>query len=184
MIALTRIPCGANSLAKNCVTLFTPAFDAEYVNTLDNGVVDDTDEMLIILPVLSCSTIRLANTCVVNTSPFRLTSIISSHSFSSRSKNGVGLFFPEAFNRMSQPPDHCSISAARFSIDSRELTSPWNDFAIPPFASISFVTSSAVSIFRPTIATRSEEHTSALQSRGHLVCRLLREQKKCKCEIR
>src|SRR5690625_5562376 len=28
--------------------------------------------------------------------------------------------------------------------------------------------------------TRSEEHTSELQSRGHLVCRLLREKKKSK----
>src|SRR5690625_6203823 len=33
--------------------------------------------------------------------------------------------------------------------------------------------------------TRSEEHTSELQSRGHLVCRLLLEKKKklCKTEI-
>src|SRR5690625_5784976 len=30
-------------------------------------------------------------------------------------------------------------------------------------------------------ATRSEEHTSELQSRGHLVCRLLLEKKKQKC---
>src|SRR5439155_15973947 len=30
------------------------------------------------------------------------------------------------------------------------------------------------------IATRSEEHTSELQSRGHLVCRLLLEKKKRK----
>src|SRR5690625_6157432 len=31
---------------------------------------------------------------------------------------------------------------------------------------------------RPTWAKRSEEHTSELQSRGHLVCRLLLEKKK------
>src|SRR5579884_4409391 len=30
----------------------------------------------------------------------------------------------------------------------------------------------------PTARTRSEEHTSELQSRGHLVCRLLLEKKK------
>src|SRR5439155_24198114 len=30
----------------------------------------------------------------------------------------------------------------------------------------------------PTIVLRSEEHTSELQSRGHLVCRLLLEKKK------
>src|SRR5437870_6337126 len=33
---------------------------------------------------------------------------------------------------------------------------------------------------RPTIDDRSEEHTSELQSRGHLVCRLLLEKKKKK----
>src|SRR5215510_15583573 len=33
---------------------------------------------------------------------------------------------------------------------------------------------------RPCRNTRSEEHTSELQSRGHLVCRLLLEKKKTK----
>src|SRR5690625_5830387 len=32
----------------------------------------------------------------------------------------------------------------------------------------------------PITALRSEEHTSELQSRGHLVCRLLLEKKKCR----
>src|SRR5690625_6829997 len=31
----------------------------------------------------------------------------------------------------------------------------------------------------PSIKLRSEEHTSELQSRGHLVCRLLLEKKNC-----
>src|SRR6266508_6390719 len=31
------------------------------------------------------------------------------------------------------------------------------------------------------VSERSEEHTSELQSRGHLVCRLLPEQKNCNC---
>src|SRR5690625_6221754 len=34
---------------------------------------------------------------------------------------------------------------------------------------------------RPSVAARSEEHTSELQSRGHLVCRLLLEKKKRTC---
>src|SRR6266702_8230617 len=37
---------------------------------------------------------------------------------------------------------------------------------------------------RPRLGERSEEHTSELQSRGHLVCRLLLEKKKykqCSC---
>src|SRR5437660_7442587 len=33
---------------------------------------------------------------------------------------------------------------------------------------------------RPALTVRSEEHTSELQSRGHLVCRLLLEKKKTK----
>src|SRR5437870_9303010 len=35
-----------------------------------------------------------------------------------------------------------------------------------------------VSVDLPKVAARSEEHTSELQSRGHLVCRLLLEKKK------
>src|SRR5690625_6794266 len=36
----------------------------------------------------------------------------------------------------------------------------------------------AQNLRRPTLFDRSEEHTSELQSRGHLVCRLLLEKKK------
>src|SRR5437660_9750760 len=36
----------------------------------------------------------------------------------------------------------------------------------------------------PQQGVRSEEHTSELQSRGHLVCRLLLEKKKHNCESR
>src|SRR5690625_5977115 len=32
-------------------------------------------------------------------------------------------------------------------------------------------------IYRPHLSSRSEEHTSELQSRGHLICRLLLEKK-------
>src|SRR5207253_7480408 len=35
-----------------------------------------------------------------------------------------------------------------------------------------------VAMHRDDVGTRSEEHTSELQSRGHLVCRLLLEKKK------
>src|SRR5437870_9660327 len=36
-----------------------------------------------------------------------------------------------------------------------------------------------LSVAGPFVCRRSEEHTSELQSRGHLVCRLLLEKKKC-----
>src|SRR5690625_5383023 len=35
-----------------------------------------------------------------------------------------------------------------------------------------------ITVFTPGAQARSEEHTSELQSRGHLVCRLLLEKKK------
>src|SRR5690625_5787858 len=41
-----------------------------------------------------------------------------------------------------------------------------------------FIRSIMCKVFGPMPALRSEEHTSELQSRGHLVCRLLLEQKK------
>src|SRR5437870_13279573 len=41
-------------------------------------------------------------------------------------------------------------------------------------------TPTAASAVCGTLARRSEEHTSELQSRGHLVCRLLLEKKKVK----
>src|SRR5690625_5475352 len=39
-------------------------------------------------------------------------------------------------------------------------------------------------LIRATLESRSEEHTSELQSRGHLVCRLLLEKKKKKNKCR
>src|SRR5690625_6613657 len=43
-------------------------------------------------------------------------------------------------------------------------------------------TSTPISFEEQYISTRSEEHTSELQSRGHLVCRLLLEKKKYTCQ--
>src|SRR5690625_5560663 len=41
-----------------------------------------------------------------------------------------------------------------------------------------FSYSTAVGLFKAVVGIRSEEHTSELQSRGHLVCRLPLEKKK------
>src|SRR5437870_7470084 len=47
-----------------------------------------------------------------------------------------------------------------------------------PVSSVAgLVTLETVSPFTPGSVSRSEEHTSELQSRGHLVCRLLLEKK-------
>src|SRR5437870_8191530 len=40
-----------------------------------------------------------------------------------------------------------------------------------------------VVVFGIVVVVRSEEHTSELQSRGHLVCRLLLEKKKKICKL-
>src|SRR5690625_6631647 len=62
------------------------------------------------------------------------------------------------------------------SIDSSSNTSSilFVQFGIPNSCAAFF----AVSCLEVTIYLRSEEHTSELQSRGHLVCRLLLEKKK------
>src|SRR5690625_6352131 len=49
------------------------------------------------------------------------------------------------------------------------------DQALSPYESIEALTK-----YTPQLKERSEEHTSELQSRGHLVCRLLLEKKKQK----
>src|SRR5690625_6596461 len=54
------------------------------------------------------------------------------------------------------------------------LTSPWGDDTGVSGLAVFTVFCVAVSV----VITRSEEHTSELQSRGHLVCRLLLEKKK------
>src|SRR5437870_7445769 len=51
----------------------------------------------------------------------------------------------------------------------------WMPRALPPSSSIRIPEPPSV---RRTANARSEEHTSELQSRGHLVCRLLLEKKK------
>src|SRR5690625_5760615 len=66
------------------------------------------------------------------------------------------------------------IFLIRFPCSSK---SPWEKFNRATFIPAS-INCSIVS--RDSDAGRSEEHTSELQSRGHLVCRLLLEKKKRK----
>src|SRR2546422_7122873 len=49
---------------------------------------------------------------------------------------------------------------------------------MPDFAAVSMPWRVNVVVRQPPLDTRSEEHTSELQSRLHLVCRLLLEKKK------
>src|SRR5207253_4292476 len=61
------------------------------------------------------------------------------------------------------------------------IKGPWNPEALAPLAPVdSLVVLAREMIVRKNYpgVDRSEEHTSELQSRGHLVCRLLLEKKK------
>src|SRR5439155_2664618 len=71
----------------------------------------------------------------------------------------------------SKNPVHCTATSGR--------APPSISPAATPTASPPRVTRTGAS-FDP----RSEEHTSELQSRGHLVCRLLLEKKKCRHPIK
>src|SRR5439155_4168270 len=56
--------------------------------------------------------------------------------------------------------------------------------AVPPVPNGTTIVSGGASSCVPSSSARSEEHTSELQSRGHLVCRLLLEKKKKNREFR
>src|SRR2546422_2157412 len=56
-------------------------------------------------------------------------------------------------------------------------------FAVPPTSALRTFICSVCPVARSWTKTRSEEHTSELQSRLHLVCRLLLEKKKKKRQM-
>src|SRR5207253_7641819 len=99
---------------------------------------------------------------------------------------GSGHAFPFTLNRcivsesLAAATERCCevmVSSPReaicCSVAAEVCSAPWAAVsAIPATSSIRFTTS------------RSEEHTSELQSRGHLVCRLLLEKKKKRTQTR
>src|SRR5690625_7100056 len=70
--------------------------------------------------------------------------------------------------------------AAMEEVSGRDLTQfkRWYSQAGTPQLEVTDAYDAARQQYRLTITQRSEEHTSELQSRGHLVCRLLLEKKK------
>src|SRR5207253_10308147 len=82
-----------------------------------------------------------------------------------------------------------STASSTSSVSSSMMNAPWfgfSFFARPhsrlmiSWIAIARRTESSVGDGDPADHQRSEEHTSELQSRGHLVCRLLLEKKKKK----
>src|SRR2546430_8309046 len=79
--------------------------------------------------------------------------------------------------RPAQPADVAAVAA----IERAVFSDPWsaNDFSECLAAETPFL----VAVRGPTVAGRSEEHTSELQSQSNLVCRLLLEKKKFQREL-
>src|SRR5207253_8264783 len=65
-----------------------------------------------------------------------------------------------------------------------EVRARTNSIAVCLATSMRFAGAKSSACMLPEMSTRSEEHTSELQSRGHLVCRLLLEKKKKKKYIK
>src|SRR5207253_9360150 len=87
------------------------------------------------------------------------------HSFPTRRSSDLFAFTKQTF----RSPDFCVRMIAPVTSSSvRLLASSWRPA----------LETSTVRSRRPPGRGRSEEHTSELQSRGHLVCRLLLEKKK------
>src|SRR5439155_22274452 len=79
------------------------------------------------------------------------------------------------YTTLFRSPNDCAASGGSASRTKRASSSP----GFPSNASSpSPCRCSSLSTRLSTITPRSEEHTSELQSRGHLVCRLLLEKKK------
>src|SRR5205809_5654112 len=91
----------------------------------------------------------------------------------------------QSSNRCNRTPLSIS-SRLRSATDKRpkfwETISPCSVILIPPCTVPGGSAVGARAIAAPPPGTRSEEHTSELQSRLHLVCRLLLEKKKKKDE--
>src|SRR5690625_7125790 len=78
--------------------------------------------------------------------------------------------------------DKLSIAFFRLKFDSDSCCSSFNFSAcklcLAEGRMAPYLTPESISLSRTSSSSRSEEHTSELQSRGHLVCRLLLESKK------
>src|SRR2546422_7765442 len=98
----------------------------------------------------------------------------------------TGFFWPSMSNRLT-PANQATLSEARVLLVPSQWAStppPANTLVSPRRTSTCCACRPTESMIilqgRPAAVVRSEEHTSELQSRLHLVCRLLLEKKKKK----
>src|SRR5690625_6127571 len=86
-----------------------------------------------------------------------------------------GIFSPPGMNPC--PFKLCLLVIIFLTIYEPQLPVGWTSAAHPPFAGHSSARWADAKPNLQVSAHRSEEHTSELQSRGHLVCRLLLDKK-------
>src|SRR5690625_6593184 len=92
------------------------------------------------------------------------------------SKIRTGKYFPTWLGE--QHGTHVSISSREYDYDEGQLLVGYVIFYFTySFANWIYCTQSNLVTSCAPVRIRSEEHTSELQSRGQLVCRLLHEQK-------
>src|SRR5690625_5732503 len=116
------------------------------------------------------------------------TSMISPRRMCQRGDSGIirmpshsaiaGIEQTSSIQRQACPLPSATVTPPRAARVSQETISPAS--YVPEG---SFATSAVGPPWIEAITARSEEHTSELQSRGHLVCRLLLEKKKKKKKI-
>src|SRR5690625_6237988 len=83
-----------------------------------------------------------------------------------------------------EPSEHCALPSQFNWTSSPALIGPnqsnWASVKDPTIVQYNGLSHIYATVFDTALNSRSEEHTSELQSRGHLVCRLLLEKKKKK----
>src|SRR5712675_1982092 len=128
-------------------------------------MTEDTLARFTIAPPLS---IRLAAARVPRKTPRTLTLIMRSHASTDMSVSGMTSEIPALLTQPTRLPCRMATSP-RASTEVSSVTSTCPACALCPSRRR-----------RAAVSSRSEEHTSELQSRLHLVCRLLLEKKKKK----
>src|SRR5690625_6338252 len=79
---------------------------------------------------------------------------------------------------MTAPAGNSRFLVMRQPVGPSILITPWNfPMAMGTRKIGPAIAAGCTSVIKPASQTRSEEHTSELQSRGHLVCRLLLDKK-------
>src|SRR6266508_4779868 len=178
----------ASSARRQSDSMNTAALLVAYAARIFTGRYAATELTLTMWPPSPRCTISSPNARQPWITPHRFTSSTRRHSSVVVARNVPEWPIPALFTTVSGTPYSAATEAANSRIAASSETSTW--YAYPPAAeAVRFALSASMSAHTtsapapanaravvrpmPLPAPRSEEHTSELQSRGHLVCRLL-----------